>query len=235
MDQKTKTKNMPGRSNAMVVYKRKAPSKRGFKKVKSTALVRYTRGLPLYRSDMKTNDVTTAVYAGDTTGSVTLLNGIQTGDDYNTRDGRQVRIHSVQVVGRVFSADNTVSNCLARLLLVWDHQANGAAPVIANILTSSTSVACRTDANRNRFTILADYKWVTGLVQETATQALALSPNVHVVDIYRKVNRITQYLSTNAAIADISSGSLWMITIGDQAAGAGSTFSLAAQVRFTDD
>lgn len=213
----------------------KAPAKLAFRR-KFTRPSQFRRGqsIPMYPSEMKTKDIDVAVYAGDTTGSITLLNGIAAGDDYTERDGRQVTVKSVQIQGRVFSADNEVLNCFTRVMLIWDSQPNGAAPTMANFFLTTTNACNFMNPNwMNRFTVLADVKNVTGLVL-TSASPIAYSPNVHVVDCYRKVNRVTQYMGTDALIGSIATGALWMVTIGDQAAGSGSTYNMSVRVRFTD-
>lgn len=185
------------------------------------------------RQELKYVDVASAAYAADTTGSVTLLNGVAVGDDNTTRDGRQATMKSVQVRGQLRPESSSQTGCKCRLLLVWDNASAGATPTIADILTASTSNSFPLVNNARRFTILCDNSYVLGTVDTTATQTYAYSPGIHDVEIYKRIQSVTQYNGTGATAASIQNGALWMITIGD-AANAGQ-FNVATRVRFTDD
>lgn len=188
------------------------------------------------RKELKYVDLASATYACDTTGSVTALNLIAVGDDNTNRDGRQVTITSVQVRGIIVPQDaGTVSN-KARWLLVWDNAVNsGTIATVADILTAATANSYPLINNANRFTILCDHSYAAGAVDQTATQAIAMSPTVHNVEYYRKIGSVTQYSGTTAAIGSIQNGGLLLVTIGTQAAGAGSNLVAATRVRFADD
>jgi len=187
------------------------------------------------RQELKYVDIASAGYAGDTTGSVTALNLLAVGDDNTSRDGRQVCIKSVQIRGSCVPQDSSTQPTMARLLLVWDNAVNsGAIATVAQILSASTSNSFPLIDNANRFTILVDQQFVVGGFGTTATQTYAGSPMIVPVSIYKKLNLVTQYSGTTAAIGSIQNGGLLMVTIGDQAAAAGTAFSLATRVRFTD-
>lgn len=187
------------------------------------------------RNELKYVDTASATYVGDTTGTVTLINGVAVGDDNTTRDGRQITLKSVQVRGSFQNVDATSGASMCRLLLVWDNAANGSLATITQILSASTSNSFPNVDNSNRFTILSDTQYVVGPYVNTATQAIAPSPGVAAVNIYKKLNSITQYSSTTSDIASIQNGALLMVTIGDQAVGGGGLFFMAARCRFTDD
>lgn len=175
----------------------------------------------------------------DTTGLATPINLLAVGDDNTSRDGRQVTIKSVQVTGIAAPVDGGTGPTLCRSMLVWDNANNSAsttsAQLIAALLTSSNSGAFPLVDNQNRFTILWDSKEMLGGFNVTATQAYAQSPTVLKVCHYRKLNNVTQYSGTTAAIGSIQNGALWFITLGDQAAGNGGIFNGQVRVRFTDN
>lgn len=188
------------------------------------------------RKELKYVDLAAAAYACDTTGSVTALNLLAVGDDNTSRDGRQVTIKSVQLHGLLAPQDQVTGNNKCRVMLVWDNANNsGAIATIAQILSAATGVAFPLVDNANRFTILVDRTFAMGLNQNTATQAYANCPNVFDVEIYKKINQITQYSGTTAAIGSIQNGALLLVTIGTAAAGDGGTLLAATRVRFTDD
>lgn len=186
--------------------------------------------------ELKYVDVAQATYACDQTGSVTALNLLAVGDDNNTRDGRQVTIKSVQVHGIISPVDATTAPNKWRVMLVWDNAANsGAIATIAQILSAATGTAFPLVDNSNRFTILVDRTGVIGGFDTTATQAYAMSPTVCEIEIYKKINQVTQYSGTTAAIGSIQNGALLMVTIGSAAAAVGATLIASTRVRFTDN
>lgn len=191
------------------------------------------------RKELKYVDTTFAsdgVY--DTTGLARPVNLIAVGDDNTTRDGRQVTIKSVQVKGLIEPVDGVTNNTLCRTMLVWDNANNSAsttsAALIAALLTSASSVAFPLVDNANRFTILWDSYHALGSFQTGATLSYPAVPGAKVVDYYRKMNSVSQYSGTTAAIGSIQNGALWLVTIGNSAAGAGGIFSGQVRVRFTD-
>lgn len=191
------------------------------------------------RSELKYVDTVlqsnTALY--DTTGLATAVNLLAVGDDNNTRDGRQVTIKSVAVNGAVAPLDAATVSVKARTMLVWDNATNSTdttSTIIASVLTSANSCAFPTVANQNRYTILWDSHKTIGYFNAAATTAVSASPGSYSIKYYRKMNSITQYSGTTAAIGSIQNGALWFITIGDVAAGAGAVFNGQIRVRYID-
>lgn len=188
--------------------------------------------------ELKFFDVAAATYACDTTGAVTLLNGIAQGDDVTTRDGRVVFNASVRIIGKFTGQDGIVSDTLCRVMLVWDQNNNSAAavPAITDILTASTSVSHLNLNNRARFIILRDHMVSYGAHDiTTATSTFSSSPNTGELDWYVRLGKSkTIYSGTTGVIGSIASGALYLVTIGDQAAGAGYSFNATSRVRFTE-
>lgn len=186
--------------------------------------------------EKKLIDTAQATYALDTTGSVTLMNGCSQGTDFTNRIGRKYTNVAVQLEGQIGPADNVTqlvgSKC--RVMVVYDAQPNGALPAITDVLTAATANSFMNLNNRDRFKVLIDHNVTLGGVQETATQAVAACPNVDNVSYYKKVNLETICDGTGATVADIQSGSIFLLTIGSQAAGLGHIFVGALRVRFID-
>lgn len=188
------------------------------------------------RRELKYVDTTLSNLACDTTGSVTALNLLAVGDDNTSRDGRQVTIKSVQLKGLIAPLDGDTNAAKGRLLIVWDNAVNsGTIATIAQILTSATSFAFPLVDNANRFTILWDSNYAVGGGSTVATQSYTQAPQVFSVDYYRKIDQVTQYSGTTAAIGSIQNGGLLLVTVGSQGAGLGPAFNGQARVRFTDD
>lgn len=198
----------------------------GFRSVRSVANMK----------EHKYVDVVAASYAADTTGTVTLLNGIAQGDDYNQRIGRQVLPTSISIKGLLHPGDTTSNECYCRCIIVWDSALNGgSAPAITDLLAASTSISHNNLNNRNRFKILADEQYAIGATYNTATQAYAQSPTIVTINRYIPMKEyITQYQGTGATAGSIQSGAIWMFTVGDQAPSAGGSFNVCTRVRYTD-
>jgi len=184
--------------------------------------------------ERKTIDVDQANYVADTTGSVTLLNGVATGTDFTDRIGRKIIMRSLYIQGYVAAIDNTVSPNISRLIVVYDNQSNGAAPAVLDVLKQASSISQINLNNRDRFKILVNKTFPIAVIDNTATQALAGSPTIHKVKIFKKLRHEALFNGTTAAIGSIATGSIYMITIGNTAANTGGNFNLSSRVRFED-
>jgi len=164
-------------------------------------------------------------------GTITPINLLAVGDDNTSRDGRQVCFKSVQLKLRV---QNTVGGAMqkARVLLVWDNAVNsGAVPTMTTMLTADSDAGFPNIDNAQRFTILYDQSFALGPNVTTATQAQA-SNVIYDLSFYKKMNSITQYSGTTAAIGSIQNGALYLVTTGS--AGSGAAVIGATRCRFTD-
>lgn len=184
------------------------------------------------RQELKYVDTLGLSLACNTTGTVTCLNLLAVGDDNNTRDGRQITIKSVQLRGKLQTEDaSTAQSNKLRAMLVWDNANNsGALPTIATILETASPYAFPKIDNANRFTILKDYVTTVG----GSLASYSWGPIFEDVEIYLKMNNVTQYSGTTAAIGSIANGSLLLVTIGDAIAGEATVLTCQTRVRFTD-
>lgn len=186
------------------------------------------------KGELKVVDLANATYACDTTGSVTLLSGVATGTDLTDRIGRKIMLKSVQVRGTIMNTDSNTSDQMARVMVVYDKQPTGTAPAITAILTAARAEAFNNLDNRDRFSVIFDTKVAVAGISDTATQSFAGSPTVHAIDEYRRLKHEVIFSGTGATAASISSGALWLVTVGTRAAASGSIFIANCRVRFTD-
>jgi len=179
-------------------------------------------------TESKVIDTPEAIYACDTTGSVTPLNLVAIGDEYNQRLGRQISLKSVAYRALISFQDaiNTLPN-LCQIMLVWDNYPKGSLPAITDILSYSTSTSFMNLANRSRFFILADDTISLG-------QAVGSAPNVYDNYIYKELAGVATYGGTTATMADLLGGAIYLVTLGYQGAGQGHNAAISARVRFTD-
>jgi len=114
--------------------------------------------------ELKYKDVYSAATDISTTTALTLLNGISQGDTTITRTGGQIRITSVHIKGTVTADPLNLLSDQYRMMVVWDAQANGAAPTLSGTVTSILDVTTITDlliapynySAMDRFKILMD-------------------------------------------------------------------------------
>lgn len=184
--------------------------------------------------EKKTIDVDPAAYVSDTTGTITLLNGVAVGTDFTDRIGRKILMKSIFIRGIHLPVDDSTGNFISRLVIVYDRQANGVAPAITDVVKSINGSAQINLNNRDRFQILFDKQYVTAKVSDTATQSFAGSPTVHSVKLFRRLRHETVFQGTAATVASIATGSVYMLTFSNAAANTGGSFSLSTRIRFAD-
>lgn len=186
--------------------------------------------------EKKWRDLAATAYACDTTGSVTLINGVAQGTDSTNRIGRKYTNVAVQIEGIILPQDTTtaIPGNKCRVMLIHDAQPNGALPAVTDILNASNAAAFMNLDNRDRFRVLSDTNVSLGGLDTTATMAVAGAPTIHNVSVYRRIEIETICDGTTAAIADINSGSLLLLTIGAQVPSSGHNLVAAIRVRFTD-
>lgn len=224
----------------MPLKRRKGGSFRARKKMR-TSYGRKQQGLvPTYRGfapmsfgagEWKYLDTTTAV-AVNTTGSITLLNGMARGTTALTRIGQKINIKSIEIRTVNFATLSTGINQVHRMFIVQDKQCNGAAPTISQILASTGTFAPRNLENRKRFRIMWDKFFVVG---PTANE------NANVVQVgykkFRGRGLTVDYNTGNAGtVADISTNSLHFVVFGNIAAGTtAGECSFYIRIRYTDN
>jgi len=187
--------------------------------------------------ERKVIDTTVATYPINTTGSVTLLNGISTGDDFTNRDGRQVTAVSVQARGFItadLSGGGDVAAQMVRFLLVVDQQINGGAlPTATTLLEEASGTSFNNLNNRDRFKVLHDSVLTLGPISRTATQSFSGGSSVHTIDVYKPCQIPVLYEGTAATIGSISSGAIYALFMGTTAAGTADAFAVMSfRVRF---
>lgn len=190
---------------------------------------------PMYRAravgERKFVDLANAVYACNTTGSITLIPIIAQGASESQRIGRHVTLKSIQCHG-VWNVDSTATLASARYLLVYDKQPNAALPAITAILNTANYFSFLNDANKDRFIVLRDKKWVGIGNSVTPTSGKEAAP----INFFLKLNhKMTFGTGGTGLIADINTGGLYLITVGDIASGtADANISAGFRVRYVD-
>jgi hypothetical protein len=180
-------------------------------------------------NELKFNDLAAAGYNLDSTGTLTALNLIAEGTDYTNRIGRMCNMRSVAICGHA-QANSTATINKCRVLLVWDNAVLSALPAVTDVLAASTSSTFYNVNNQNRFTILWDKTFVVGSIVATTTWTAAVN-----IDVEVPLTSLTQFNGTAAAITSVQNGAIYMVTVGNNAAGtSAATLYAATRVRYLD-
>jgi len=187
----------------------------------------------------------------NTTAQFTCLNLIRTGSTFCNRVGRKIEMKSLRIAGNLFPLRTNQVADYVRIMVIYDRQANGAAPAIADLIQTVDQAAANTTSafsgvnlnNRDRFIVLRDTRIVPSTNTVTAgaiTTAGPIDPLTPLtnIDMFIKLpSLITQYKadSSPAVIGDIASGALWLVSFGTIASGSeGWSSLLESRLRYVD-
>lgn len=188
----------------------------------------------LLMSDAKYFDKAGAVYACNTTGSITHLDVVPQGSTVNTRDGKAYKIRSVQVRG-YFYADTTTTTTVAVAYMIWDRQPNKVLPAITDIFDSISSDSFAKRENKVRFVILK--KWVKGIAGNITSPTTG--KEIQPVEKWLRMpdGAVAQCTTadTTGVITNRINGALYLVTMGATAAGtADANVFLGFRINFSD-
>ncbi len=159
----------------------------------------------LINTEFKQKD-TTATATVDNVADIILLNGLAKGDDFDDRDGRVVRIKSIQV-SLLYEINASASLTHVRVMLVLDKQPNEITMVITDLLDSSGLQTFRNLDQRKRFWIIWNQvvtMSITGMQGGT-------------LNFYKKFNLKTIYDDSDAGtIADISTNAIYLVLLSNE-------------------
>lgn len=184
----------------------------------------------------------------DSNGTLTLLNGVATGDTQSQRTGAEVQSTSIQIRGWFLSNPLEESGLVYRMIIFWDRQANGANPLVvstsagtpgllfANSGGNSVNLPFMYETN-DRFRVIYDKRFVinpqvVGNVvagDTTAVGAMRLAFKKKI-----KLNRRVKYDDVNGVIDDINTNSLWVTFLSNDSADNLPTVTFNARYYFKD-
>ena len=173
------------------------------------------------------NSATTSTNLATTWSAAILLNGLANGSDASTRIGRKVTMKSLLVRYVASLQAGSTQGSPVRILIIYDKQANAAAPGITEILLADDFRSPNNLSNRDRFVTLAD----------TITDPIAVNGTFSVAGvIYKKFSLETMFnQGTAGTIGDITSGSVYMFVSQTGTAGVAAPQVLwRSRIRYTD-
>lgn len=179
-------------------------------------------------------DVASATYKFDTTGSIVLLNTIAQGAGIQQRVGKRARMTSLQIRGYAANDTTATTNDCA-MLIVYDKRPTGALPNITDILDTANSRSFNNDDNSSRFKIVRrlDFQ-LRGNVNAAANYLDSMSKNIDEFSKLRNLPVVYKSAGTGA-IGDIEQGALYLVTVGNTAAGtAAANLIVGFRLRFVD-
>lgn len=162
-------------------------------------------------------DLASANYACNTTGSITHVNIIPQGSSVNQRIGKKCHLDYIHVRG-LLSADTATTATKASLILVYDKRPVAAVPAITEYLNTISSNSFLLDANRDRFITLwrKDYIVIGNITTPT------VGKEYFDIDTVVRVNKQEIFKAVgDGAMGDIETGAVYLITVGNTAAGTG--------------
>lgn len=167
------------------------------------------------RKELKFIDTEISNSTITTTGSVTLLNGVSQGTDFNDRIGRKIVLKSMIWNAAVFSNNTGAPNGdIIRLLVVYDTQTNSAsAPSVTDILAVADPTSPMNLNNRDRFHVLKDLKLQSAPSTYTASAITAGAPQNIYEPCYKKLSKDVIFSGTGATVGSIQTGAIWLLQI----------------------
>lgn len=202
--------------------------------------------------EKKSVDLEGPVNVISTTPTFDLLNGIQEGSSFYNRIGRRINMVSLHLRGQIIVTGlGAGASEYLRVMVVYDRQPNGAAPAIADLLLDYNNAGATTTSsfshinmnNADRFVMLADIPiaipWNAQVAQLGDAGAVMdrTKNEVNINRFIRLKDLETHYKSSTnpAAIGDIATGALWLVTVGNQnAATAGFAVVYTTRLRYHD-
>lgn len=229
------------------------PKKRRTKRVSFKKALGYQSGRSISKIppvELKAYDVASAaldfISPGTGTSIAAPLNLPVNGAEIFQRVGRKIYMKSIQIKGWIYNKGTAIQD-VGRILLVYDSQTNGAAPLIQNIINNMDGTYA-TDGlsmvnlnNRQRFQIIRDHQitlpadtYTAGVLTNgpsfNMTNAQAYCINWYIP--LKKLETVYNQLNTGN-VSDIVSGALWILCV-SEADSHHWTFTFNTRLRFYD-
>lgn len=190
-------------------------------------------------SEKKFFDTTRAAVAFSTAGTIAnpSLNIVPEGNGESDRIGRKITITNIRVKGQssINSQTTSVGSTICRVMFYVDHQTNGAAATVTEILETGVYNSYRNLANQERFTILMDKSYPMNVLSATITSAdvIATQQVAKPFAFSKKCNINVEYdnSATTGAITTQRSNNIGCLIIAEAAT---ATLEYICRIRYTD-
>jgi len=209
------------------------------------------------KGEVKAIDIIEATYpltlASGTNVNVALLNVVQEGTGFFNRVGRKIEMRSLHVTGIIQPTGiaNTTSD-LCQWAIIYDRQpsAPAALPIYQLIFGDYNAAGAFSSGefsglnldNRDRFVVIRNKRLslpsTTAVAGTNPSQAVPADPTMLVINEFIKLKGLTTHYNGTAnpiTIANVTSGALYLVTQGGNAAGAqGWQANLQFRLRYDD-
>lgn len=178
---------------------------------------------------MEVKVVDTAIsLACDQTGAVLLLNSIARGSDYNQRVGRILTMVGMELRFRDYVTGTTGTDQFHRIVVVYDRQPNAAACSWNDVFGGVGCFLPMNINNRARFVVLHD--------EVNYLNSAGEAGSAKYCEIVKRLEHSTVFNAGSVpSIADITTGSVYMLTCGLNVAGAtAGTVQGTARIYYVD-
>jgi len=183
--------------------------------------------------ELKVIDQEQTASAIDSTGDVTFINGVATGTDFTDRVGRKIYMKSISIRFHIVPATTSqATGNYVRLLVIYDSQTNGAAPLVADVLRSASYLSHMNLNNRDRFKILMDKTFCMNCTTYTAGALTAGSPVPKKFNLYKKLSHEVIFQGTANTVGSVATGGIFVIPIA--AADDIDALAFTSRIRFED-
>jgi len=164
--------------------------------------------LPLFKPERKMLDFSVVDQPIDTAGSQLLLNGCHLGDNYSTRDGKQIYLKDINFIMSLQSTPTTGVAQHAMVALIDWYNPHGVMPSITDVYTWYDDTT-KQDSLGN-FRILK--KWIVTLSDSLNTGSR------HIINLkYKKLNIPVMYNTADTGlIDDIEKHAIYILVYGSQ-------------------
>lgn len=206
------------------------PIKGGGRKRRKSRFPVMKKDKPFGYKDPGFVDLASASRALDTTGAIVLVATIAQGASINQRLGKRAMYKSFQIRGRVVGNSAAATN-IGTIMLVYDKRPTGSLPAITDVIETANAAALTNNDNANRFQIL--YRRQYSIVGNPAGPT---DDTQHSIDDFVKFKKPIGFKSAaTGAIDDIEEGAVYLITVGNNAAGTTAADSaVTIRTRFED-
>lgn len=176
----------------------------------------FSRGGPHSGRELKFIDTEISAGTLTTAGTVTFLNGVAQGTDFNNRIGRKTLIKSILWNCGIYPIPSTTQPAgeFVRMIIFYDTQTNSAAvPAVTDVLAVADPFSPMNLNNRDRFHIIWDKKINLNPATYAAGALTAGAPMTKYITKYKKCNKEVVYSGTGGTIGSIQTGSICILTI----------------------
>lgn len=182
------------------------------------------------KTELKAFDVAATTQTFNTVatgGNIALVNFVINGAELYQRTGRKIYMKSLHIRGHIKPNAAIAANTgELRMLIVYDSQPNAALPILSTLLQDSNAAAATTIdseinlANRARYQILRDIQFyypaaagaddISGVLPDPIKNSLIVNEFIKLKGLEAVFNGVN-----GGTIADITSGALYVVCVGD--------------------